>query len=301
MAVWVKIQRQQAIYPYICLLVDRAYMSISNIFRRKIEKIKSKVSLHDYGFEVKSFDLESDGKVEYARWLHPYEKTKSITQSMVGFFRQYSKTGGLAIDIGAHTGDTAVPMALAIGPKGTVLALEPNPHVYKILEKNAKLNKGKTNIVPLCFAATDHDGEFEFNYSDASYCNGGFFQSLKNQKHGHKHVLKVVGKNLEAYLRANYGDILPSLTLVKVDAEGYDKEVLKSLKTILNEYKPVIISECNKNLTAEERTDLFDVLSGLGYSIKKLEDFSNEQKSSSIENASEMMNWQHFDLVATPK
>ena len=276
-------------------------MGISDIFRKKIEKIKSKSSLHDYGFQLKTFDLPREGKIEYARWLHPYEKPKSITQNTVNFFRQYVKNGGLAIDIGAHTGDTTVPMALAAGPKGIVLALEPNPHVFRILQKNSELNKSKTNIVPLCFAATDHDGEFEFNYSDASYCNGGFFQSLKNQKHGHKHVLKVSGKNLEAFLKSEYEGILPSLSLVKVDAEGYDKEVIKSLRPVLSAFKPVIISECNKNLTPEERSELFEVLINLGYSIQKLEGFSDDLKTSSINKASEMMNWQHFDLIAIPK
>jgi FkbM family methyltransferase len=226
---------------------------ILELFRKKIEKLRSKRSLHDYGFEIRSFDLQKEGKIEYARWLHPYEQPKSITQSMVNFFRQYSRIGSLTIDIGAHTGDTTVPMALAIGQKGTVLALEPNPHVFKILQKNSELNKSKTNIVPLCFAATDHDGEFEFNYSDASYCNGGFFQSIKNQKHGHNHVLKVTGKNLEVFLRSEYGNLLPGLSLVKIDAEGYDKEIIKSLKPLLMTYKPNIISECNKNLTPEER------------------------------------------------
>lgn len=276
-------------------------MIIIDSIRKKIEKVKSKKSLHDYGFQIKSFDLIKEGKVEYARWLHPYEQPKSITQEMVNFFRQYSTSGGLAIDIGAHTGDTTVPMALAIGKKGTVMALEPNPHVFKILQKNSGLNKAKTNIVPLCFAATDHDGEFEFNYSDASYCNGGFFQSIKNQKHGHKYILKVKGKNLEAYLKSKYGNLLSGLTLIKIDAEGYDKEIIKSLKPLLMAYKPNIISECNKNLTAEERAELYDVLDRMNYSIKKLEGFSDETQPSSINKSSEMMNWQHFDIVATPK
>jgi FkbM family methyltransferase len=276
-------------------------MIFLDIVKKKIEKLKSKRSLHDYGFEIKTFDLRQDGKIEYARWLHPYEQPKSITQSMVNFFRQYSTSGGLALDIGAHTGDTTVPMALAIGPKGVVLALEPNPHVFSILQENAQLNKSKTNIVPLCFAATDHDGEFEFNYSDASYCNGGFFQSIKNQKHGHKYVLKVTGKNLEAFLRSEYGAMLPKLTLVKIDAEGYDKEIIKSLKPLLAAYKPTIISECNKNLTPEERAELFDIIDSLDYSIQKLESFNDEIKPSRINNSSEMMKWQHFDLVAIPK
>jgi FkbM family methyltransferase len=274
---------------------------ILDIFRKKIEKVKSKRSLHDYGFQVNTFDLEQDGKIEYARWLHPYEQPKSITREMVNFFRLYVKSGGLAIDIGAHTGDTTVPMAVAAGPSGTVLALEPNPHVFSILQKNAGLNKDKTNIIPLCFAATDHDGEFEFNYSDASFCNGGFFQSLKNQKHGHKYILKVTGKDLEAFLKREYGKMLPALSLIKIDAEGYDKEIIKSLKPLLQAYKPNIISECNKNLTPEERAELFEVLDSLGYTIKKLDGFSDEIRPSSINSPSEMMKWQHFDLVATPR
>lgn len=276
-------------------------MSLLNLFRKTIEKVKSKRSLHEYGFQLKTFDLQREGKIEYAQWQHPYELPKSISQSMVNFFRNYSKSAGLAIDIGAHTGDTTVPMALAIGPKGTVLALEPNPHVFSILQKNSELNKSKTNIVPLCFAATDHDGEFEFNYSDASFCNGGFYQSLKNQKHGHKHVLKVTGKNLEAFLKAEYGKMLQDLCLVKIDAEGYDKEIIKNLKPLLEAYKPIIISECNMYLTPGERSELFEILESLDYSIKKLEGFSDEVNPSSINNPSEMMNWQHFDLVAIPK
>jgi FkbM family methyltransferase len=41
----------------------------------------------------------------------------------------------MIIDIGTYTGDTTVPMALAVGKGGIVLGLEPNQYVYKILEK----------------------------------------------------------------------------------------------------------------------------------------------------------------------
>jgi FkbM family methyltransferase len=275
-------------------------MNLPDLFRKKIEKIKSKSSTHDYGFQGKTFDLELDGKIDYAQWLHPYEQPKIITQDMVNFFRKYAKNGGLAIDIGAHSGDTTIPIALAVGVEGTVLALEPNHHVFSILQKNSELNKNKTRIVPLCFAATDHDGEFEFNYSDASFCNGGFFQSLQNQKHGHSYILKVNGKNLENYLRKEYLNLLPELTLIKIDAEGYDKEIIRSLKDLIQEFRPNIISECNKNLTAEERADLFNVLADMHYGIKKLEGFTDTAKPSDINHPGEMTKWQHFDLVATP-
>jgi hypothetical protein len=39
----------------------------------------------------------------------------------------------------------------------------------------------------------------------------------------------------------------------------------------------------------------------MNYSIKKLEGFSDELKPSNIDNSSDMMKWQHFDIVATPR
>jgi FkbM family methyltransferase len=277
--------------------------------KKKIEKIKSKRSLHEYGYDLKTFHLEDEGKIEYAQWLHPYDQPKIITQNVVDFYKAYSRPGTLVIDIGAHTGDTTLPMALANGVSGTTLGLEPNPYVFKILAKNASLNTDKTNIIPLCFAATDRDGEFEFHYSDASFCNGGNFQSLQTKKNRHKYLLKVQGRNLTNVLREEYADILGTLSLVKVDAEGYDKEVIRSIKPILLETKPFIISECNKYLNEEERSDLFHVIADMGYALYKLKTINdnltleivNENfKSTLIGNAADMSNWSHFDFVAIP-
>ena len=46
-------------------------MNLPELFRKKIEKLKSRTSLHDYGFQLTTFDLPQDGKIEYARWQHP--------------------------------------------------------------------------------------------------------------------------------------------------------------------------------------------------------------------------------------
>jgi len=271
-----------------------------NFITKKIEKIKSKKSLHEYGWEVKQFNLHPYGLVEYAQWMHPYEHPKIIDNDSVLFCQQFIKKGDLVIDIGAHTGDTALPMALCAGSEGIVLALEPNRYVYKILEQNSKLNKALTNIKPLNFAATDTEGTFTFNYSDASFCNGGFFQRIKNQKHGHKHTLEVEGKNLEKYLLANYAEQLPKLSFIKVDAEGFDKEILKSIYTIIKTYKPTIVSECNKHLIDEERFELFDILHSIGYSLKMTDNFQS-LNNTAIEKKEDMLLWKHFDFIASPE
>ena len=67
--------------------------------------------VHEYGFNVVGFDLPEYGRIEYAQWLHPQEEAKKITGENVTELRNYIKPGDVAIDIGAHTGDTTIPIA----------------------------------------------------------------------------------------------------------------------------------------------------------------------------------------------
>ena len=149
-------------------------------------------SPREYPFEVLTFHLPADGEVQFARWLHPGESPKVVTQESVDALRSFLREGDVAIDIGAHTGDSTIPMALAVGPGGSVFALEPNPYVFKVLAVNAGLNPARTHIVPLMFAAMPEDGEFEFEYSDSGYCNGGFHEGISRWTHGHFSPLPAV-------------------------------------------------------------------------------------------------------------
>jgi len=267
-----------------------------NFIKKAFEKRRLKRTFDEYGFEVKKFHMDI-GEIEYAQWLHPFEKPKQITQANIDFYRKLTTPGGMVVDIGAHTGDTTVPMALAVGNRGLVLGLEPNKYVFKILEKNAELNKDKTNIVPLCFAATKEEGVFSFNYSDASFCNGGFLSEIKNKNHRHNFILDVAGKNLQDFLTKEYSENLSRLSLIKIDAEGYDKEIIKTIPLILNTYTPNMMIECYKRLGNEERFDLFDVVSGLGYKLYYLVNFEDLGQLKLIER-SDMLEKEHFEMLA---
>lgn len=268
-----------------------------NYIKRKIQKLKQKRTFLEYGSEEKTFEIDDIGTVKYAQWQHPFEQPKFITNSNVNFYKKLAKPGAMIVDIGAHTGDTTVPMALAVGKSGLVLALEPNKYVYKILQKNASLNPQHTNIQPVCFAATKDEGEFVFNYSDASFNNGGFLSEIHKKQHHHDYTLKVQGKNLEKYLLENFASKLPMLELIKVDAEGYDKEILKTIPKILKEYKPNLMIECYKRLDQQERDELFDVVTGFGYNLYYLENFEESGQKVLLQKKN-MMDKKHFEMLA---
>lgn len=268
------------------------------MFTEWINKLRRKKEFKEYEFKTVEFDLPEDGNVRYAQWLHPGEHGNQVRQEHVNFFRKYVKKGDFIIDIGANEGDTSVPMGLAAGKEGITLALEPNPHCYKVLEENARLNPGKTNIIPLKFAATSHDGEFTFGSGDPSYGNGGIVGFTHNQSRNVRYQFQVTGKNLENYLRQNYADKLPRLTFIKMDAEGYDKEILKTITGIVREFKPVLITECFGPSTAEEKKELYTLLTGLDYEVFILKD---QFGSTPPQKTDHFGGRDTFDVLALPK
>lgn len=277
----------------ISVLIRSLAMSLRRLFHRRRE-----LPFAEYGYEVRDFRLPKDGPLRFADWLHPYNRPVVITQSAVDAVRRFVAPGDFVIDIGAHTGDTTVPMALAAGKTGCTLALEPNPYVYRVLETNARLNQGTTHITPRCCAATADDGQFIFHYSDASFCNGGFKSQQRWRLYRRKYPLTVAGRNLLRLLRSEFAAWLPKLSYIKVDAEGYDRAILASILPILGARRPVIRTEVFRKLLASERYALFDLLSGAGYRIHRYRDAA-EPFGESLDRK-EMTRYKHFDILAIP-
>jgi FkbM family methyltransferase len=250
----------------------------------------------EYTFDLDHFDLPREGRVDFALWRHPKQQRGELTQADVDGLRAYLPAGHVGIDIGAHTGDTTLPMALAAGPSGAVFALEPNPHVFKVLLANAALNRTKTNIFPLNLAATEADREFDFQYSDPGFCNGGYLAGLSRRRHAHFFTLRVRGVNLYEYMQREFSQYVPRIVYVKIDTEGYDRAVAASLKQLLIDNRPFLRSEIYRRTDREQREAYYQDLRDLGYRIHK---FNGEADPLGQEVArSEMMSWDHYDIFA---
>ena len=270
---------------------------IKESFRRKRARRITQV----YPAKIDSFDLGNEGIIQFANWDNPLYTPIVLTQNMVDFFKQFIKKGDLVIDIGANIGDTTVPMALATGPTGITLGFDPNPYVFKILQKNATLNKDKQNIVPLPYAITVKEEEFYYVSSEASFSNGGIAPT-KDSKHGKFfHNEKIKGINLKAFLEEKYSDKISRLSFIKIDTEGYDKEIIKSISDLLASYKPTIVAESFGKSTNEDKLELYDVIAKLGYELFYFEDFDIAAKVIKLTDRNEITNWKKtINLYAIP-
>jgi len=276
-------------------------MNIISYFKESFRRKKARRITQEYPAKIDSFDLKNEGKIEFANWDNPLLSPKFVSQEMVDFFKKFIKQGDLVIDIGANIGDTTVPMALAAGSSGITLGFDPNPYVYKILEINASLNKEKQNIIPLLNAISVKDEDFYYVSSEASFSNGAI-SPTKESKHG-KFVYpnKIKGINLLQFLEKNYLDKLNVFSFIKIDTEGYDKEIIKSIHDLIEKYKPTIVAESFGDSTNEEKIELYDVIAKHGYEIFYFEDFDIYAKIIKLENSREITNWKKtINIYAIP-
>ena len=218
----------------------------------------------NYPTRVDTIDLRQWGTIQFKQWLH--NGPLAFSEDGVTRLSKFIPPGSLAIDIGAYTGDTAIPMALCVGDKGKVVAFEPGPASWEFLQDNVKLNP-RLRISAHHLAITSEPGEYTFHYVDQGFINGGLSTAISAGPDGcgNSYKAKVQGVNLTQFLKDCYGDWIDKLRYVKIDTEGYDKEILKANGAFFMQYRPVIEVEVYPFLNDVERTDLMESIVELSY------------------------------------
>jgi FkbM family methyltransferase len=272
-----------------------------NYFKESFRRKRARRIFDEYPARIDEYQLGKDGVLQFANWDNPLVKKARIDQATVDFYRKYIAPGDMAIDIGTNTGDTTVPMALATGSSGLTLGFDPNPVVFRILEINSGLNTEKTNIVPYCLAITVEEDEFYFISSEASFSNGGISKTTKSPLGRFIYHEKVKGVNLESFLEANHKAWLPKLSFIKVDAEGYDREIIRSISSLIDKYRPVLVTESLGTNPPGEKLELFDVIHRHGYRIYWFSDFDVNSGMIELNDRNDILKWKDtINIVSLP-
>lgn len=233
-------------------------------YRNQVLDVLKQTNNHYLTEEVKLKRVSREFK--YHRWLHPFQGDWEVdylfTEEILTNLSKIISEGSTVIDIGAQTGNMSVAYSLFANK---VISFEPNPATFEVLEKNSKLN---TNIHPYNYAISDQTGPLTFHYSDNGFCNGGFATRTTTGigVTGHVVPIDVYGIDLTDFLSQQKVE-LGEVSLIKIDAEGHDKDILKTLESIIGKHKPYLITEIYNGLTQLEVQELIDVVHSYGYRV----------------------------------
>jgi FkbM family methyltransferase len=163
------------------------------------------------------------------RWtyVHLYLLGKRlIERSELAVVRDLTAKGMVVLDIGANVGFYAVRIAEWVGPTGRVLAFEPDPFSFRVLQERARTSP-HANIETYPVALGDITGEAVL------YC--GAYNRADNRLHAshdeplvEQHLVEVCP--LDAFLARNGREKVDAL---KIDVQGAEESVLRGAQATL--------------------------------------------------------------------
>jgi FkbM family methyltransferase len=180
------------------------------------------------------------------------------------FLQQQVKTGMQIIDIGAHIGLFSACSSQLTGPTGKIICFEPTPGTYSILKETLRLNHCD-NVTAVQAAVSEKKGNATFYVSSTAGCNSNSL--IKNQWSGNPVGYDVQLVTIDSIVAEN--NLKPSL--IKIDAEGAELDVLKGGIKTFKESKPVLILGLHPAFIKQKGDSLeaiCDLLESVPYKIR---------------------------------
>jgi FkbM family methyltransferase len=171
--------------------------------------------------------------------------------------RPLVREGDVALDVGASFGIYTAELARRVGPTGQVHAFEPQPAVHEMLVQRFRAQPW-VRVVNAALA--DEPGTAEFVVPTiASDIPETALGSLARGSDGH-----TVAGGTEVTTLDDYCAELDRLSFVKIDAEGWDVDVLRGGRKTLTRLRPVVQVEVNDE---DHFADLTALADEIGYRI----------------------------------
>ena len=188
-----------------------------------------------------------------------FEETE--TKTILSFV----KADTVMLDIGANMGFYSI----RVGQKavnGKVIAFEPDPGNFAILQKNVALNK-LTNVTAYNAALSDKKETMRlykhpFNVGDYRLYNDGDFTEY----------VDVPTLRLDDTVHER-------VDLIKIDVQGFEYFVLKGGRELLANYKPIVVSEFwprGLYKSGASPTDYLTMMRELNYGVSQIDEEANE-------------------------
>jgi len=168
------------------------------------------------------------------------------------------------LDIGANVGAHTLQLAQYVGAQGSVLAFEPTEFAYRKLIRNLELNpKLNSRVIPYnCFLAADDSADVP-GAIYSSWPLTELKQTTTNQDFHAKHLGQA--KSTKTAHARSIDSILaeradPRVQLVKLDVDGFECDILRGAKMLLQESRPIFVMELAPYVLEERGASLAELL-----------------------------------------
>jgi len=203
--------------------------------------------------------------VDFALFYQPHLYERSERRAL---WRQL-EAGSTFVDVGAHIGFYTLLAAKRVGPEGRVIALEPDPDTSQRLVRNVTANPDlASRIRVIAAAASSRAGSAVLHRVSPGNMGANTLSA-----DGEGPATTVVTTTLDRVF-AEQG-IDPGRAVVKIDAEGHERDVLRGFHaTLAGSAKPALLVELadvHLRRSGSSSVELATELAALGYRLLEIQ------------------------------
>jgi FkbM family methyltransferase len=161
-------------------------------------------------------------------------------------------TNGTFVDIGANVGQTLLKLK-SVSDQVRYVGFEPNPNCIFYLNRLIENNKFRdTDLVPVGISTDTYIGQLFFYYDDTVDASASILEDFRTENKIEKREYISIFSFTK--LRQTLG--LTEISILKIDVEGAELEVLKSFEEDIIHSQPVILMEILPVYGSENRQRL---------------------------------------------
>lgn len=254
---------QQTIVPIARVLPPNLLESLLN-FPSKVGRF-AYLGLLDRDLTVK-YGLASGVKFNAGQY-NPHTVLGDYEIPVQELLAEYLKPQDVFYDIGANVGFFTILAAKLVGKKGKVYSFEPEAENAAILKHNIELNN-LTQVVAIEKAVSKITGVTKLWLTEYS---GGHSIAPVGEKFDPEKYITINTVSIDELLQQQ---TIEPPTLVKIDVEGAEIDVLEGMSQTIDQWHPMIIYEVDDQRPeglSNKREAIDHFLLSHGYEIKPLE------------------------------
>ena len=189
---------------------------------------------------------------------------KRSDEQEINLVKKFIKSGTDSIDVGVYRGVYSYEMSKY---SEKVHSFEPNPIIFKYINKNLKKfiknihlynfalsNQNKTMNLKIPIRNSNSNKEIFEEYYEmgkATIHNENNFENYEN--------FEIQTKKIDEF---NFDN---KISLIKIDVEGHELEVIEGAKNTIKKDKPILLVEIEKQYTKKEVAESINFINSLGY------------------------------------
>lgn len=153
--------------------------------------------------------------------------------------QEFLKPDSVILDCGANIGIFSL-YASFLSPKGRIYSFEPTKATFGILKKNIISNNLQNNIFVLNTALGDKKGKTKLIVSDNNMGGGNMILDsdfLKGKESNYDKTEFIEMTTIDDFIKENN---IQKVDFIKIDTEGYEKQILKGGQKTIKKFHPVI-------------------------------------------------------------